>query len=947
MPCRRLGAEPLEPRTLLSTLPFGAMPDDTGEYMLGKVVVNVVLMESDPSLAPYDNNPPDHPQQPGIGAPAEDWTSELIAAVKGKVNEGLQWWKETLVNMFPLVPSGLLDFQVNWQYADNPVRTGYEPIARPSNDFALWIYDFLNLVGFNQSGNFSTDIRAYNDFTRRQASADWAFTIFVVNNTVDADKLFAPGGSFSQAFSFSGGRFMVVPASRPASTFAHEIGHQFWGLDEYMGGGTYLSRRGYYNTQNLNAADNPAPGFVQADSIMSNGTSLANAYVNRTSPPSTLAMIGWQDSDNNGIFDVLDVPFTLYGSGQYSAASGLYTFNGFATVNTLPNRNPAGLGNDITINQIREIQAAVDDGPWQTVLVLPPRTYQTSVTVHVPVPPTGSHTIRIRAVDTLTRVTSNVFVGETNRPTAQGPGINGVVFRDDNRNGQWDSGEPGLPDVGVELLDLNDQPLDLQHFVEPSEWPQGTILNQIEPGALIAAVGGGLQNNDVLARTSSRAPSAGRVFTATSFNGQALETWTAGRKLKVIFDAPVGTVSIRVYGGQGITPAFGRLEAYDANDNLLTRVTSTAVTGTSFRTLTVNRVAGDIKYVLVYGHANTEVVLDTLQWGPAASATTNTLGAYSLAYLPDGTYKVRVTPPAGYVVTTPPGGVATVVVSGGMTLGSVNFGIGFGSAIRPFHNAANPFNVDNDPSNLVSPIDALMVINFLNSQFGGEGEIPNTYTPQTIGYIDVNNDGLATPIDALLVINYLNSNLRGGSGGEAPPEPGGWTVGGQGGDGPGGEGEELPPPRTAAEYYARAFVQIGQIPGTDQPCTCGTCLGLRAETAATVAREFTSPPPVVATGPQLAASLLSLAATPLSSQETAKLPQRWRAASRVEGLVYTPRAEEGIATGRGGPSTSPGQVRDAGGKDAADETETLSVIAAEVALHRSRRAAPGALRPIR
>jgi hypothetical protein len=540
---------------------------------------------------------------------------------------------------------------------------------------------------------------------------------------------------------------------------------------------------------------------------------------------------------------VLDVPFTLQGSGQYNAATGLYAFTGFTTVNTLPNRNPAGLGNDITINQIRAIQASVDDGPWQTVQTLPPRTYQTNVTVNIPVPPTGAHTIKIRSIDTLTGVTSNLFLGETNNPTAQGPGINGVVFRDDNRNGQWDSGEPGLPDVGVEVLYQNDQPVDLQHFVEPSEWPQGTVLNQIEPGALIAAVGGGLLNNDVMARTSTRAPSAGRVFTATSFSGQTLETWTVGRKLKVIFDAPVGTVSIRVYGGQGTTPAFGRMEAYDANDNLLTRVTSTAVTSTGFRTLTVNRVAGDIKYVLVYGHANTEVVLDTLQWGPAASATTNTLGVYSLAYLPDGTYKVRVTPPAGYVVTTPASGAATVVVSGGVTLGSVNFGIGFGSLIHPFHNASNPFNVDNDATNVVSPIDALMVINFLNSQFGGEGEIPNTFTPQTIGYIDVNNDGLATPIDALIVINYLNSAPRGGSG-EAPPEGNaGGAAGGLGGDGPGSEGEERPIPQNAAEYYALRPVQILQIPGTDQPCCCAQCLNLRAEVAAAVAQESVDPAP--------------------------------------------------------------------------------------------------------
>ena len=32
---------------------------------------------------------------------------------------------------------------------------------------------------------------------------------------------------------------MIVPAGRPASTFAHEIGHMFWARDEYPGGGSY------------------------------------------------------------------------------------------------------------------------------------------------------------------------------------------------------------------------------------------------------------------------------------------------------------------------------------------------------------------------------------------------------------------------------------------------------------------------------------------------------------------------------------------------------------------------------------------------------------------------------------------------------------------------------------------------------------------------------------
>jgi hypothetical protein len=364
-------------------------------------------------MAPYDNNPTTDAVHPGRGSPVEDWDAASIAAVKANVEAGLQWWKDTLTTMFPKVPANLLNFHVNYQYASNPVHTGYEPIDRISNDFLVsdpnkphsaggWLYDFLYQVGFGQTGNFSTDIRAFNDFTRQQAGADWAFTMFVVNNANDADKLFAPGGSFSQAFSFAGGRFMVVPASRPPSTWAHEAGHQFWALDEYLNGGSYTSQRGYYNTQNLNAADNPAQGFVQADSIMSNGLPMANAYANHTSDPYALAMIGWQDSDNDGIFDVLDVPFSLSGSGQYNKTTGLYTFNGASRVSTLPNRNSSGLQDDITINQINVLEASIDDGPWQTVRSFPARTYQVNnITFSIAIP-TGIHTIKLRTADTRT-----------------------------------------------------------------------------------------------------------------------------------------------------------------------------------------------------------------------------------------------------------------------------------------------------------------------------------------------------------------------------------------------------------------------------------------------------------------------------------------------------------------------------------------------------------------
>ena len=50
----------------------------------------------------------------------------------------------------------------------------------------------------------------------------------------------------------------------------------------------------------------------------------------------------------------------------------------------------------------------------------------------------------------------------------------------------------------------------------------------------------------------------------------------------------------------------------------------------------------------------------------------------------------------------------------------------------------------------ITPLDALLIINWLNEQ---SGEIPDTAPP----FCDVSGDGDISPFDALMVINFLNS----------------------------------------------------------------------------------------------------------------------------------------------------------------------------------------------
>ncbi|MCP4853121.1 MAG: calcium-binding protein, partial [Fuerstiella sp.] len=73
-------------------------------------------------------------------------------------------------------------------------------------------------------------------------------------------------------------------------------------------------------------------------------------------------------------------------------------------------------------------------------------------------------------------------------------------------------------------------------------------------------------------------------------------------------------------------------------------------------------------------------------------------------------------------------------------------------------NFANPLDVNAD--GYVSPLDALMVINHLNSN-GSERLTGYTHVAP---FIDVNMDGFVAPIDPLLVVNHLNANSTANTG---------------------------------------------------------------------------------------------------------------------------------------------------------------------------------------
>jgi hypothetical protein len=755
---RLRGFEPLEERIALSATPFGAQSSETAEFLLGTVNVSVVLLESNTVLS-NDN--------PTVGtAREENWTAASINSVKQKVTEGLQWWVDTLYTEYPNAPPGLLDFKIDFTHADTPVSTRFEPITQPSTDYQFWIYDFLNSE-VDTTGTFTTDVKAYNHAQREANNTNWAFTIFVVNDEQDADHKFAAGG-LDRAFAFPGGLFLVTLASRPASTISHETGHIFWALDEYQFGGTYDTTRGYYDSPNTNAWNNPTPGYVREPSVMDRGGCdedlnglLCKAFTSHTSSQSSLELVGWRDSDGDGIFDVLDVPHTLTGSGSYDPATGMYRFVGESSVQTLPNLNPRvsslpteSLQGDITINRISRAEYRIDGGAWQTAAT--PNTYIAALDLSFAVPSSASQ-VEIRTIDAVTGVTSPVFVADLTRPASISPsGIRGFVFGDTDSDGQIETGESGLAGRTVRLVDATGQPISLQKRIEPDDYSANAVLENVNPDATLTAIGTATSGNAVYARSVGTGSTGTQAFGTCGFMGgggtcsiYATEWTSRTRQLRIDFTSPVTTVSIDALS---INPSsYGRLAIYDVNNNLLARYTTKSLASGQSETMTLSRPTADIAYAIAGGHADTGVRLDNLTFGPETIAVTDALGAYSIPNLKAGSYRVQVEGLAGSQATT---STTQSVVVAGTTAAQVDFG--FTAFVSPWQNPTKPFDVNNDGA--VSPIDALLIINDLNSKGARALTVADASSP----FIDVNGDGNVSPIDALQVINAI----------EVPPSEG-------------------------------------------------------------------------------------------------------------------------------------------------------------------------------
>jgi uncharacterized delta-60 repeat protein len=135
----------------------------------------------------------------------------------------------------------------------------------------------------------------------------------------------------------------------------------------------------------------------------------------------------------------------------------------------------------------------------------------------------------------------------------------------------------------------------------------------------------------------------------------------------------------------------------------------------------------------------------------ADGSVDTTFGSAGLAQTDFNTQATGLNYRAGVAMALTPSGDIVVVSKNDNSWIVARF---TGDPTHPWQNPTNPYDVNGDGT--VAPLDALIVLNYLNAN--GPGALTGSPTG-TKTYYDVNGDGSIAPLDALEILNFLNANI--------------------------------------------------------------------------------------------------------------------------------------------------------------------------------------------
>lgn len=308
---------------------------ETSEYMIGSVAVGIIFVESNGTIDPS----------------TEDWNSTEEQAVIEKIQYASNWWASQN-------PDANVSFVLDVHYK---VPTSYEPINRNTDtEMALWCSEVMNYLGY-KNVNYRYEVGDYvNDF-RSKLNTDWSFTIFVIDASNDKDGLFADGwGAFSVGFLGASRNTIVVPVKTIDNLdwrVAHEMGHIFWATDEYNNKTEY---KGYLNVSDIDGSGGIMNKFGSWE-ISGKPHGLNGTW----------GQIGWRDSDNDGIQDIVDTPQRVY-LNPHKIIGNKVNITGVAVVTPYPNKNLYSSQRNVTINKIEAVEFRINSGEWQNITTITP-----------------------------------------------------------------------------------------------------------------------------------------------------------------------------------------------------------------------------------------------------------------------------------------------------------------------------------------------------------------------------------------------------------------------------------------------------------------------------------------------------------------------------------------------------------------------------------------------
>jgi hypothetical protein len=271
--------------------------------------------------------------------------------------------------------------------------------------------------------------------------------------------------------------------------------------------------------------------------------------------------------------------------------------------------------------------------------------------------------------------------------------IRGTKFEDYDADGVRDSNEPGIGGIPV-FLDLNHNGIrDGGGTIDPDQFVEGEDMTHVIPGVTLNVTTTGTTPEPffkIRATTDANRSTGTKVF-----SHENIPFFVASRKFRAEFDQPITKISLDFIGNSTLSGTIGRLEAYNAQGQLIASYNTASLLANQVETMSILRAPGDIKFILAYTTNNGFGRLDNLRYGqPEPVAATDSDGNYAFVGLPAGDYVVRETIPAGYRQTYPGEGATSPQ------------GVYFGTAY--FENTGQTQLIEVDSNGKVSRIGGLM-----------------------------------------------------------------------------------------------------------------------------------------------------------------------------------------------------------------------------------------------